>query len=250
MSSEVGVEIVEDFAQTLVDCRRLYVESGRRCAVDHPDLLTKSPSAFVEWMDDLHRGLLVKIYFDVALADQRWRPVERELAQRLLEHVWGRRLAGEELKEAAIGLCERVRRVSLYSLIRPFAEIAPLRDHVAELETVVMRMANLVAKADQEFGESEARRLHSLREELERHLSHLPFDTAGHHEECRQRARRLSRAWTRKHSRCDRTVHCPRRPRSQSHLPLRTGCGKALINSISSWGSRRSRRKSAHSPTS
>ena len=56
-------------------------------------------------------------------------------------------------------------------------------------ETVVMRMANLVAKADQEFGDSEARRLHSLREELELHLSHLPFDTAGHHEECRQRTR-------------------------------------------------------------
>ena len=193
MTLDPPAEVCQHFVQTLVDCRRLYVGSGRQCALHHPDLLDKSPRDFVQWMDDLHKGLLVKVYMEVALVDQRWRPAERRLAQLLLEHVWNRRLEGESLKEAARGLSDRARRLSLFSLIRPFAEVAPLRDHVGELETVVMRLANLVAKADRDFSDSEARCLHSLQEQLQSHLSQLPLDTAGEHEACRTRSRQAVR---------------------------------------------------------
>jgi adenylate kinase family enzyme len=186
-------ELLEDFQQTLVDCRRLYLDGGRRCARDYPDLIRKSPEEFLHWMDDLHKGLVVKVYMDVALADQRWRPAERILAQLLVEHVWQRHLEGDALREAARGLSERARQLRLFSLIRPFAEIAPLRDSVGELQTVVMRLANLIAKADCDFSDSEARRLRSLHEELQSHLAHLPLDATSQHESRRSRSRQAVR---------------------------------------------------------
>ncbi len=186
-------EIVDEFRKTLTDCRRLYIEAGRCCVNDYPQFVRKSPQEFIQWMDDLHKGLLVKVYMDVALADQRWRPAERQLAQELLAHVWQRRLEGESLREAARGLSERARRLTLFSLIRPFAEIAPLRDHIGELQTVVMRLANLIAKADHDLSDVEMRRLVSLQESLQSHLANLPLDTAGGHEACRSRSRKAVR---------------------------------------------------------
>ncbi len=200
-------ELLEDFQQTLVDCRRLYLDGGHRCVHDYPDLIQKSPEEFLHWMDDLHKGLVVKVYMDVALADQRWRPAERTLAQLLVQHVWQRDLEGDDLREAARGLSERARQLRLFSLIRPFAEIAPLRDQVGELQTVVMRLANLVAKADRDFCETEARRLQSLQEELQSHLTNLPLDSPSQHEirrsRSRQAVRRVPRDAQRVHQDCE-----------------------------------------------
>ena len=145
-------EIVDEFRETLTDCRRLYIEAGRRCVSDYPQFVRKSPQEFIQWMDDLHKGLLVKGLHGYgvigsALASGRT-PTGPGAAR---SHLARRSVRGSQLREAARGLSERARRLTLFSLIRPFAEIAPLRDHVGELETVVMRLANLVAKADQRF---------------------------------------------------------------------------------------------------
>src|SRR5262249_16754370 len=40
-------------------------------------------------MDDLSRGLMVKIFLAIVLADQRVQPQERELAKRLIYKLWG-----------------------------------------------------------------------------------------------------------------------------------------------------------------
>ena len=107
-------------------------------------------------MVDLHQGLLVKIYTSVARADQKWSGVERELARELVDHLWQQRLAGAELQRSPTAYSCDAGRLQWYSLLRPFDRIAKIRNFVPELETVVLRVANLVAKADGTVSAQEA----------------------------------------------------------------------------------------------
>ncbi len=92
--------LLDQFRLTLEDCRQLYLTSGRECAEYHPNLIKGQPSNFVQLMDDLHKGQLTKIYFTVAGADKHLSPRELRFAEPLFEHLWGRRLSGEDLHEA------------------------------------------------------------------------------------------------------------------------------------------------------
>ncbi len=169
-----------EFQRTLSDCRNLYVDSGQLCATQHPDLISQAPAAFVRLMDDLHRGLLIKTYVMTAEADRTWSGPERLLAKELFLHVWGKLLDGSQLRQAMLKVSEHAANLKWYSLVRPFTEIEPLRDRVGPLETIVIRFANLVAKADGQLSVSEANILHSLQEELDRHLRAIPLDEADH----------------------------------------------------------------------
>ncbi len=130
----------------------------------------------MQQMHDLHAGLILKTLFSIASADRRWAKEERRLAQITIEHIWNQKLDGPELRQATLRLSEHATTLTWFSLIRPFAAIAPLRDHVASLETIVMRIANLVAKIDGQFCDSEREALESIRSELEHHLRSLALD--------------------------------------------------------------------------
>ena len=173
------------FRQALVDCGQLYVSAGRLCADHHPELISRSPDEFVQLMTDLQKGLVVKVYITIVEADRRWSPAEQRLAEELFHHVWNKRLSGDSLRDAVKQVSRKSRELRWYSLIRPFAQLAPLRPRIADLETVVMRLANLIARAEGPPGPGETAFLRSLQEELDRHLRPLPLDGAGHTEEAR-----------------------------------------------------------------
>ena len=63
-----------------------------------------------------------------------------------------------------------------YSLVRPFDRISRIRDLVPELETVVMRLANLIAKADGTINSREAAALAGIQGEIELHLRRIPLE--------------------------------------------------------------------------
>jgi hypothetical protein len=67
--------------------------------------------------------------------------------------------------------------------MRPFDRIVPLRDRVGTLETLVMRLANLVARADGKLNEREADIIKSIQAELHLHLRAVPIDEPTQHEE-------------------------------------------------------------------
>lgn len=173
MSTQLSQEIATEFQQSMVDCRQLYLNSGRECATNYPHLVSKSRREFLEWMDDLHRGLLIKIYCSIALADQTWEVAEQELASLLFVHVWNRSLQDDALEEAMHGLAGKARKLKWYGLMRPFVEIEPLRDHFGEFETIVVRLANLVAKADGTLDPKEAEVLHEIQTELDKQLAQI-----------------------------------------------------------------------------
>ena len=173
---ETPEAIARNYGQALDDCRKLYWSSAEECSRTHPDLVQTSPEEFLSLMSDLYRGLAVKIYITMVEADRRWSMAERELGSILLEKIWNRRLEGDELREAVKELAERSESLKWYSLVRPFEQIAPLRNRIGELETVVMRMANLVAKADGKICPDELPRLRAIQEEIDRHLRPLPLN--------------------------------------------------------------------------
>ena len=177
------------FRRTLEECRELYVSSATLCAREFPQLLPQgkgkkalSAEQFIALMDDLHRALVLKVYFSVAEADKKWSSRERFLAEELFDHLWDKRLTGEELRTAARRLSEDAGQLKWYSIVRPFDRIVPLRERVGTLETLVMRLANLVARADGELHANEAGVIKSIQEELRHHLRPIPIDEPNEHE--------------------------------------------------------------------
>jgi hypothetical protein len=170
-------------ARTLDECRELYVSSGKLCAHEYPHLIAKKGDDFIQLMDDLHRALVIKVYFSVCEADRKWSDAERYHAEVLFQHLWNKRLTGDKLGETARKAAADVVKLKWYSLIRPFDRIVPLRQRIGELETVVMRLANIVARADGELKENEAGVIKSIQAELQHHLRQIPIDEPTRHDE-------------------------------------------------------------------
>ncbi len=179
--SDISAQL-ELFRQTLEECRDLFVSSGTLCAREYPRLIAGPKEKFIELMDDLHRALLVKVYFAICEADRRWSEAERQLAEILFEHLWAKKLTGEALAEVACRTAEDATKLKWYAIVRPFDQIAPLREQVGLLETLVMRLANLIARADGELHPKEAAMIKSIQGELRHHLRPIPIDEPNQHE--------------------------------------------------------------------
>jgi len=174
------------FRISLSECQELYVSSGRLVANEYPDLLPGSEAQFIQLMDDLHRALLVKIFVTICEADRRWSKNEKILGETLLHHLWNQQLQGDQLKAALRKMSEKAMSLKWYALVRPFDQIAPLRDRVGDLETLVTRLANLVARADGPLKLSESASIKMIQNELHLHLRSIPIDAPDQHEQAQE----------------------------------------------------------------
>src|SRR5439155_15708190 len=128
--------IQNEFRQALLDCEQLYRSSAQQCVEHHPAAVGDSPQACCELMEDLGKGLVMKVYSTVAQADRRWSREEAQLAEILFQTLWNQRLSGDALREATLKIFEQGDRLRWFSLVRPFEQIAILRERIDELETV------------------------------------------------------------------------------------------------------------------
>jgi AAA+ superfamily predicted ATPase len=149
------------------DCGKLYHHCGMWMVRRYPTQLEGREGGFVELMDDLHRGLLIKVYVTVVRADDRWTSPEKKVAAAMIEHLWGMELHGPQLREAATGLFQQADMLTWESLVAPFVRYQPLADSKAQVETIVMRLANLVAKCDGQTMPEESVALHTLQREID-----------------------------------------------------------------------------------
>lgn len=176
MSLATFDDICRDFDATLQACRELYVGSAHQCLEQCPHLVPGDPEEYIELLDNLHRGLLLKVYAAVATADRICSPAEQRLATRLLTHAWTEEITDERMREVLPTVMAQAGSLSWYSLVRPFDVMPPLQRRVGELETIVMRLANLTAKADGIVSAVEAAILRTIQGEIDRHLKLLPID--------------------------------------------------------------------------
>jgi len=149
------------------DCGKLYKHCGTWMVRRFPTLLEGSADNFEELMDDLHRGLLIKVYVTVVRADNRWSAPEKRVAAAMIDHLWGQELRGDDLREAATELFKQADLLKWESLVAPFVRYEPLADSKSQVETIVMRLANLVAKCDGEMLDEESVALHTLQREID-----------------------------------------------------------------------------------
>jgi hypothetical protein len=174
-------DLPSQFRQLLGKCRDLYVSSGELAARDNPQQLETTSGPFVQLMDDLHGALLVKVFVSVCQCDRRWSKNEKFLAEVLVFHLWDKWLEGDALRDALIEMSNKASELKWYALVRPFDQIPVLRNRVGELEALVVRLANLVARADGPIQEVEAAQIKSIQEELSRHLRAIPIDEPSEH---------------------------------------------------------------------
>ncbi|MDP6058718.1 MAG: hypothetical protein QGH33_07490, partial [Pirellulaceae bacterium] len=93
--------LLEQFRSSLKDCQQLYLSCARLCVEQYSNFLPNSPQDFLPLMDDLHKGMLIKIYVSVVEADQRWSKEEKRLGRVLFDHIWPGGVPGGKLREAA-----------------------------------------------------------------------------------------------------------------------------------------------------
>jgi SpoVK/Ycf46/Vps4 family AAA+-type ATPase len=165
--------IQREFRQALADCEELYRSAAQQCLENHPESTGDSPQALFELFDDLNKGLVAKIYSTVAQADRRWSREEARIAGIMYECLWKKRLEGDSLREATLQIFQQSDRLRWYSLVRPFEQIPALRERADEVETVAIRLANLIAKCDGTVTDSEAALLRTIEAEIRSHLRPL-----------------------------------------------------------------------------
>ena len=170
---------VAAFSQTIDECLELYRSSADAWNQGLPaDVPAQTTAATVRLMEDLSRGLLIKVFLTIVRADGRFSSQERELAQVLIAKLWGRKFPADEVGAVLQGLLPMADKFDWYRLLRPFEEVPALCDRVGEVETIVMRFGNLVAKADDHVAPEEAIQLKGLLAEIHRHLRPIPIDAA------------------------------------------------------------------------
>ncbi len=162
----------------LRDCERLYRDSAKTMVLQHPTMLAGRPERFGELMEDLQRGLVVKVYVTMVRADNRWTSAEKRVAAELIEYLWNEKFSAEDLREAAVGLFEQADRLHWPALVSPFVRYEPLHNVRSHIQTVVMRLANLVVKCDGQSMPEEAEALHRLQSELDDALYPKPSSPA------------------------------------------------------------------------
>jgi adenylate kinase family enzyme len=136
----------------------------------HPTLLGDTASGFADLMEDLHRGLLIKVYTQTVRGDGAWSMREKQIGAVMIQHIWDEHLRGSQLREASEGLLARSDQLSWPALLAPFVRYEPLRDMVGQVETIVSRLANLIAKCDGVTTSQETLVLHELQHEVGRAL--------------------------------------------------------------------------------
>jgi hypothetical protein len=164
------------YRELLGECSQLYRSCATEFADKHPDLMHDSAAGFLERILDLHRGLVLKVFVEIAQADGHVSARERELARELFDHAWRKRLTDEQVKEALIHYVETT-HLRWDSLLWPFRQLSTFRARASELFAIVQRMALAVAAANKHVHPRAVDHLHWIIAEMQKAI--VPLQVAG-----------------------------------------------------------------------
>ncbi|TWU63002.1 Stage V sporulation protein K [Crateriforma conspicua] len=144
------IESIRLYREALQETRTLFIESGKLIRGSYSWLGQGDGDAasIADQMDDLHQGLVMKVFATV-VPDAGFQSMQqRQMGRVLLEHLWGQTVMGSKLRDAVDWLVQTAVQFQWADLVRPFAQIPSIRDRYGELESLVMRMAKLIAAVD------------------------------------------------------------------------------------------------------
>jgi hypothetical protein len=174
MSSSDRDNGAQDYREMLRECEELFRSCATEFAEQHPDLIHDPPEHFLERMLDLHRGLVLKVFIEIAQADHRISRGELELAREVFAHAWHVDLNDEQLKESLIHYTETT-HLRWDSLLWPFERLSAFRHRANDLFSVVQRMALAAAEANRKVDTRALQRLRFIIAELQRIIQPVPL---------------------------------------------------------------------------
>jgi hypothetical protein len=161
------------FGDLLKRCHDLYHDCAVEYARRRPEVIPDA-DAFVAGMVELHRGLVLKVFVDTALADHKVGAAELELGRQVIEHAWGSRLDDRKVRETLIHYSETT-HLRWESLLRPFERFSAFIPHAPELQTIVEQMVQHVLRASGHKNGRSRRHLKWVRAEMRRILERPPL---------------------------------------------------------------------------
>ncbi len=159
-------ELKKQLARALRSCESLFMEGARDCGLECPDLLDQGPDEFAELMMDLHRGLVIKVLFAVAEDEKQWDAVEQSIVRQILKHVGGDIAASGNENGPVHQAAELADSLQWSSLLAPFVKYPPLVERQSQLLTQLLRIAELITRADSKVNQTERMALQSLQRDL------------------------------------------------------------------------------------
>lgn len=184
LSDDQIVESIRLYREALDQTQELYIEGGELVRGSYSWLSggdDANATSIANQMDDLHQGFLMKVFAAVVPGVNGRSIEQRQMGRVLLEHIWGKSVMGNQLHEAVDWLIQASDDFEWRDLVRPFAEIPALRDRWGELETLAMRMANLLASVDGEVTVADNEKIQSMQNQFDevqgRAPEHLASET-------------------------------------------------------------------------
>ncbi|MFO0979358.1 MAG: AAA family ATPase [Planctomycetaceae bacterium] len=143
------------------------MEGARDCAFECPELLDQDADEFSELMMTLHRGLVIKVLFAVAEDEKQWDETEQAVVRQVIKHVGGDLSDLRESQNPVHRAAELADSLQWGSLLAPFVKYPPLIERQSQLMTQLIRIAEIVTKADAKVNDSERMALQSLQRDLQ-----------------------------------------------------------------------------------
>ena len=169
-SDDQIIESIRLYRDALKETQALYAEGAQLVRGSYGWLSggqDADAESIAQQMDDLHQGFLMKVFAAVVPDVQARTMEQRQLGRVLLEHIWGKSVMGSQLHEAVDWLIDAAEDFRWSDLVRPFAELPTLRDRWGELETVAMRMAQLLTSVDGSVTVADNQRLDAMRRQFD-----------------------------------------------------------------------------------
>jgi SpoVK/Ycf46/Vps4 family AAA+-type ATPase len=160
--------------QLVLDGQRLY--DG--CCQDYIKASPKAvqnPTEFRSQIQDLFRGMFLKIIHGMVLADRKLTSNEVQLCRRIFTQLWQRPFTDDNVKAVLIKHAQQD-PYRWEDLLWPFERLPAFRTHLAEFETLALRLAQLLRRADGQSGEAETNHLRWVHSELQRILHPIRVD--------------------------------------------------------------------------
>lgn len=172
--SETLNRLCQEVEQIVLEGQRLYDECAQAYIKASPKAV-EEPVEFKSQIQDLFRGLVIKVIHGVVLADRKLTSNELAICQHALAKLWHRPFSEENVKTVLINHVEQD-PYRWEDLLWPFQRLPSFHDRVVELEPLVMRLAQILRRADGAAKEPETRYLRWLHSELQRVLHPIRAD--------------------------------------------------------------------------
>ena len=125
-------------------------------------------------MEELSRGLVLKIYTIATRADREWSPEEQALGAYIISEFWHQELKDDALRQAWAKLMADSAKLRWEALVQPFVRFQALQRFQDEVFTIGNHIANIIVKADGLVAPAETNVLKEITLALEQALFQQP----------------------------------------------------------------------------